>query len=137
MPYCQIYDNGRRKNCQVVYQHRNRCDEKCDGVIAGSSIFEIFNFLFGFAFFKAGGTKMLVVDGNITKGTHETAAGGTRNHRFFAGVIEATGLFVHLHQFAGMTGWQSAVQRRVDIRAYKPLAFRTGDHRISIEHLRW
>jgi hypothetical protein len=34
-----------------------------------------------------------------------------------------------------MTGWQSAVQRGVDIRAYKSLAFRTGDHRISIEHL--
>ena len=65
---------------------------------------------------------MLIVDGNITQGTHETAAGGTWDNCFFPGVIKAPGLFVHQQPFAGTAGWQFAVESREDIRPYEPLA---------------
>lgn len=65
---------------------------------------------------------MLIVDDDITKGTHKTAACGTRNDGFFPGVKKAPGLLVHQQPIAGTAGWQFAVESRVDIRPYKPLA---------------
>ncbi len=65
---------------------------------------------------------MLIVDGNITQGTHETAAGGTWYNCFFPGVIKAPGFLVHLKAFTGMTGGHFAVEGRIDIRPQQPFA---------------
>jgi hypothetical protein len=53
MPYGYIYYKRGGKNRKPVKKYGSCCHQKGDGIIAGALIFQIFNFTFGFAFFKA------------------------------------------------------------------------------------
>ena len=123
----QIDDKRCRKDRKPIKYKRNRCKQQGNGIITGTVIFKILDFPIDLGFFKAGRTQMLTVERNITQGAKEPTAGATRHHRFFPGMIEAPGLFVHLHRGTGSAHGQGAFERRINIRPYPAVANTTGN----------
>jgi hypothetical protein len=58
-----------RQNGEPVYQHGHRRNQKGDGVIARSVIFQIFDFAFGFSFFETCGAQMVPIKLDIAQCT--------------------------------------------------------------------
>jgi hypothetical protein len=59
---------------------------------------------------------VLAVEGNVTQGTDESAAGGTGNHGFFSGMIEASGFLIQLKAIAGLPPRQFPEKGWINIR---------------------
>ena len=98
-------------------------------------VFQIFYLVFGFSRFQTHRAKMPVVELNVAQRTQKPTAGRTGDGRLFARVIKATGFFLSLQWISGSAGRQFAKKGRVNIRACRFLACRTGDQRTGFDRL--
>jgi hypothetical protein len=133
VPDHQIDDDGSGKDRKPVKYAGNRRQQKCDGIIAGSVILEIFEISLDSAMFQTGRTQVLIVQRQITQGAKKSAADGAGHHGFFSRMVKTAGLFVRLHCRACLACRQRSRQRRIRIRPYPAAASAAYDQRIRID----
>ncbi len=76
---------------------------------------------------------MPAIEINITQSAQKPAAGRTRNHRLFPGVIKTRGFIIHQQGFSGCSSWQFSEQSRKDICFYHNAARRALVHFRSVK----